>query len=159
MVSSGMLCRVALVRTDVSEEPSASFIRVTRIGELGTALAPTSNQRMPRSVCQLLVTASIVPSSPILVTVVMEALGSSETAVLTRATRHNIPEDAILHSHHRENLKSYKMKHICDWNSSSHQNTVIEPPPKLLCVLSVRQTVHSVYHSLYVHVPPQRITL
>jgi hypothetical protein len=38
MVSSGMLRGVALVRTDISEEPSASFIRVTRIGELGTAL-------------------------------------------------------------------------------------------------------------------------
>jgi hypothetical protein len=45
MVSSGMLRRVALVITDVSEEPSASFIRVTGIGELGTILAATSNRR------------------------------------------------------------------------------------------------------------------
>jgi hypothetical protein len=43
MASSGMLRRVALVRTDVSEELSASFIRVTRIAELGTTLAVTSN--------------------------------------------------------------------------------------------------------------------
>jgi hypothetical protein len=45
MVSSGMLRLVALVRNDVSEEPSASFIRVTRVGELGTTQAATSNQR------------------------------------------------------------------------------------------------------------------
>jgi hypothetical protein len=48
MVSSGMLRRVALVRTYVSEEPSASFIRVTRICELETTLAATSNRRTLR---------------------------------------------------------------------------------------------------------------
>jgi hypothetical protein len=48
MASSGMLRRVVLVRTDVSEELSPSFIRVTRIGELGTTLAVTSNRRTLR---------------------------------------------------------------------------------------------------------------
>jgi hypothetical protein len=56
-----MLRRVALVRTELS----ASLIRMTRIGELGTTL-------------------------------MKEELSSSETSVLTRATRRNIPEDAIL---------------------------------------------------------------
>jgi hypothetical protein len=67
-----MLCRVALVRTGVSEERITSIIRMTRIGELETTAG---------------------------------------------ATRRNIPEDGILHSHRRENVKSYA-KNAVFWDVS-----------------------------------------
>jgi hypothetical protein len=100
-----MLCRVALVRTDDSEELSASFIRVTNIGELGKTLAVPSNRLTLvffRSVPQLPVTASVFPSSPILVTLITEALSSSEISIFTRTTWRNLPEDTIVHSHRCE---------------------------------------------------------
>jgi hypothetical protein len=86
-----MLRRVALIRTDASEEIGASIIMVT-IGELGTTLAVTLYFFV--KCVGLLVTANVVPSSPNLVTLMKEAPRSSEASVLTRATRRNNPEDA-----------------------------------------------------------------
>jgi hypothetical protein len=83
MVSSGILRRVAPVRTGVSEELSTPIIRVTRIVEL---------------------------------------VGSSETSVLTRDARRNIPEGAILHSHSRENLKSLKAN---EFNISTEYSLIL----------------------------------
>jgi hypothetical protein len=80
MPSSGMLRRVALVRTDY-----IVFLR---------------------SMLRLLATAN-VPSSPISVTLMMHVIHPSDTSVLTRATRRNFLEDGILHSLRRENLGSY----------------------------------------------------
>jgi hypothetical protein len=70
-----MLRRVALVRTEVSHELIASIIRMRIIGELGT---------------------TVVPASLILLTLMMEAMLSSETSVLTRILRRNNPEDDTL---------------------------------------------------------------
>jgi hypothetical protein len=74
MVSSGMLRRVVLVRTDVSEDPGASFIRVRRISELGTTRAVTNKGRTLR---RFLVIASVVSSSTILATLMKEVQSSS----------------------------------------------------------------------------------
>jgi hypothetical protein len=100
-----MLIRWALVRTEVWKESNNSIIRVTRIGKLETTLAVRNNRST------LLVSVAsygYVPGSPILVTLMMETLSSSEKAVLAISTPHNIPEDAFLHSHRRENLNFYR---------------------------------------------------
>jgi hypothetical protein len=80
MPSSWMLLPVALVRNFVSEE---------------------------HIVFRFLVTTNVVSSLPILATLMMESIRSSETLVITRVIQCNIPKDGILHSHSRENLKSY----------------------------------------------------
>jgi hypothetical protein len=73
MPSPGMLCHVALIRTDILEEHIVFL----------------------RSMLRLLVTANIVPT-PIIVTLMMEVICSSKTLVLTSCIQHNIPEDGIL---------------------------------------------------------------
>jgi hypothetical protein len=74
-----MLRRVALVSTDISKEFSASFIRVTRIGELGATLPVNS----------------VVPSSTILVTPMKDVISFSETSVLIGPTRSNIQKTPL----------------------------------------------------------------
>jgi hypothetical protein len=66
-----------------------------------------------RCVLHLLVTAKVVPSSLILFALMKKAIRFSETSDLTRAAHLNIPEYGILHSHRRENLKSYIA--LIDW--------------------------------------------
>jgi hypothetical protein len=85
MPSSGILCRVAVLRTDVSEDLIAFIIRVTRIGELRTTLAVTDNQSTLRRRNQLLATANVVPNLLILLALMTEAICSSESSVLNKS--------------------------------------------------------------------------
>jgi hypothetical protein len=105
MPSSGLLRHVVLVRADVSMERTVCIIRVIRINEAATRLAVASNRRNLRRniIGLLLVTANVVPSSPIFLTLIME-LRFTETSVITIAAMRHMPNDGILHSHRRENL-------------------------------------------------------
>jgi hypothetical protein len=89
MPSSGMLRPVAVIRTEVSEERITSIIRVKRIGQHSSIV-------FVHSMSRLLVTANVVPNSPILVPMIMEVIRSPETSVPTRATQRNIPEGGTL---------------------------------------------------------------
>jgi hypothetical protein len=95
MSSSGMLHLMTVGRIDVLEELSASIIWVTGIHECNAMYAMYECNVFLHRVSRLLVTAN-VPRSPILVTQMMEALISSETSILPRATRRNIPDDGIV---------------------------------------------------------------
>jgi hypothetical protein len=94
MPSSGIWRRVAVVKTDVSEGSITFIISLNRISQLESTLAVT-------------ITADALPSSLIPSCLKMEVILSYETSVLTRTTRRHIPDEDNLHSHCRENLKSY----------------------------------------------------
>jgi hypothetical protein len=86
-------------------EPHGSLVCRFLFESVSKGTAERGRSLFLRSMRRLLVTANVVPSSPILFTLMIEALRSSKTPVSTRVTWGNFPEDAILHSHRRENLK------------------------------------------------------
>jgi hypothetical protein len=85
MLPSAMLRCEVIIKTEASVERKACFMRLTRIGEPETT----------------------VVGSPILVVLMIEVIRSSESLILTRVPLRHFSEDGILHSHSRENFKSY----------------------------------------------------
>jgi hypothetical protein len=102
-----MICRVALVTSQ--KTPIATAVKTSILHRnISCNQQPSHTMKeFLHSMRQVLVKANIVPSSPILVTLMMEAPSSSETSVLTRAMWCNILQGTILHSHCRKDLKCY----------------------------------------------------
>jgi hypothetical protein len=99
------LCLIILIRLDAKYKRWASaFYSFLNLSRRQAKLRRKASSWMLRRVAIVRTDVSV-------------ALSSSETSVLTRATRHNIPGDSILHSHRRENLKSYKAKLVSLKNS------------------------------------------
>jgi hypothetical protein len=136
MLSSGMLHCAALETTNDTEEHIASIIRVTTIGELGT-LAVTSNQSM------------LLRNTVSLVTLMMEAIHSSETLVLTRATCCDIPENGILHSHCNENLKFY-ISSVCSACFCVCEHMHMYRSTNVYQTFSILHTACSLLYKIYV---------
>jgi hypothetical protein len=93
-----MLRRVAPVRTDISKEFYLLYHQAdnNRWARNNVCIKYIKCIKHADSVFRLLVTANNVPIPPIIVSLKMEAIPSSETRVFTRAIRRNVPEDDIL---------------------------------------------------------------
>jgi hypothetical protein len=105
---------VVIVRRDVSEGRISSIIRVEKTSGADCSFAECFS-------CYL--TAIVFPSLLILSTLMMEAIHSSKSSVLTRATRHHIPEDGILHVKnvrrmHESGVQALKYRFLLQFESS-----------------------------------------